>query len=113
MNDSVRVIAFADRQGRTVFVKVPGEYGRYVRTSVAVTVSPCHCGAAVGEPCVGQYGRRTGSVHADRLVAADKLFREMGVRQRDVSHEDVVEEETPPAEKKERDDVIDLREFFK
>jgi hypothetical protein len=67
-----RVVAYADRMSGFVFVKVPGEYGRYVRTSRIVTVAGCPaCGSNINVPCKGQYDRYTGSIHADRMRAAN------------------------------------------
>jgi hypothetical protein len=65
-----RVVAFEDRSGHFVFVPAPGEYGRWIRTARVVALVGCPaCGAEAGVPCVGQYGRHTGSSHADRHVA--------------------------------------------
>jgi len=50
------LIAYEARD-RRVFVRVPGERGRYVLTSRCVVEVPCRqCGAQTGEPCLGRNG---------------------------------------------------------
>lgn len=45
-------MAYADRGPGFVFVAVPNERGRYVRTDTSVILVACPlCGAAIGEPC--------------------------------------------------------------
>jgi hypothetical protein len=124
-----KIHAFEDRQGGFVFVKVPGEYGRYVRTRVAVVLAPCPaCGAVQGEPCKDQYDRYTGSIHADRLVKARRVLAEMvpgsdgGVGKaiaQDGEEPPYVADDQPGDEEPdvigagESDDaVVDLRRFF-
>lgn len=123
-----KIHAFEDRQGGFVFVKVPGEYGRYVRTRVAVVLAPCPaCGAVQGEPCKGQYDRYTGSVHADRLVKARRVLAEMvpgaeggvgkaiaqdGEEPPYVANDQTGDEEPDVIEAGESDEIVDLRRFF-
>lgn len=48
----ISLIAWADRFPRFVFVMVPNERGRYVRTDTSVVLVPCPmCLSAIGEPC--------------------------------------------------------------
>lgn len=52
MTPKISLIAYADRDPAFIFVAVPNERGRYLRTSHAVIEVPCpQCGALVGEPC--------------------------------------------------------------
>jgi hypothetical protein len=89
----MRRIAYEDRQGHFVFIKVPGEYGRYVRTSVSVSIASCaHCGSDIGEPCKGQYGRYVGVIHVDRANKATRILRDLGITRTDL----IVEDEREP-----------------
>lgn len=119
--------AFEDRNGHFIFVKVPGEYGRYVRTNHAVALSACPaCGSGVCVPCVGQYRRYTGSVHFDRIVTARDVLRAAGVNvnsanvngeEHPVLHDDVIGDEKPGVigEVPPSDEpvVVDLRSLWK
>lgn len=50
-----------------IFVAVPGERGRYVRTNTAVLTAGCpFCGAEAGWPCVNRKGRAYSYPHAGR-----------------------------------------------
>lgn len=87
-----RRIAYDDRQGHFVFVKIPNEYGRYARVPNLVTYAPCPaCGSPVGVPCIGQYDRHVGSIHADRMVLAEKMRRAHGVSGEHLIREDILE----------------------
>jgi len=50
----IALVAWEERTpGDNVFVAVPNERGRYVRTDRSVALVPCPvCGATVGEPCL-------------------------------------------------------------
>jgi hypothetical protein len=49
---SIKLVAYEDRQAGFVFVAVPDERGRYMRTDKSVPTTPCSlCGAIAGEPC--------------------------------------------------------------
>lgn len=64
---SVGLVAFADRHARFIFVSVPTERGRYLRTDVCVAFVPCTvCDATVGEPCKGKNGGYHGATHSLR-----------------------------------------------
>lgn len=73
-NPTISLVAWADRDNKFVFVKVPNEWGRYVRTDPCVVRVPCPaCGSVVGEPCRNkQNGTYWASTHADRRTAGDK-----------------------------------------
>lgn len=89
--DICRVVAYEDRQGGFIFVRVPNEYGRYVRTSRVVAMADCPaCGSLFGVPCVGQYDRYTGSIHADRMREADRNCSFAGVRRSDILTPDIL-----------------------
>lgn len=48
----ISLVAWADRDPKQVFVAVPNEKGRFVRTDMSVILVDCPlCGAAIGEPC--------------------------------------------------------------
>lgn len=133
MSDGVRVVAFEDRQGAFVFVPVPEERARYVRTYWCAVVAACPaCGAAAGEPCWGGRGvggrpnRRVSSVHADRRVRAWDVVRQRTGRSvtnalvDDARRDDVLTDEdaTMEPETAEVDDnvarsTVDLREVLR
>lgn len=69
----VSLVAWEDRAGAFIFVAVPGERGRYLRTDRSVPIGGCpHCGSLVGEPCRGAHGYG-GTTHVARRAAADRL----------------------------------------
>ena len=74
----ISLVAWEDRIGQFIFVAVPDERGRYLRTDKSVALVQCpHCAAAIGEPCRGSYGRNTGygaTTHAVRRSRARALF---------------------------------------
>lgn len=48
----IHLVAYEDRPGAFIFVAVPNERGRYLRTDKSVALVACPvCGAMVGEPC--------------------------------------------------------------
>lgn len=66
MSPKIHLTAFNDRQGKFIFVAVPDESGRYLRTSKAVALVGCPwCKSIAGEPCKGRNGY-TGMTHAVR-----------------------------------------------
>lgn len=74
----VSLIAWEDRQAAFIFVRVPTEYGRYMRTDKSVALAPCErCNSTVGEPCKGwrkdnaSFGKYHAATHAVRRRAAD------------------------------------------
>ncbi len=82
----VSLVAWEDRLNDFIFVAVPDERGRYLRTDKSVAVVACPvCQAMVGEPCIGRQGYN-GTTHHLRRGAA-RAYR--GQRQDDVH---------PPAE---------------
>lgn len=72
---SIKLVSYEDRVGGFVFVAVPDERGRYVRTDRSVVLVDCPlCKAIRGEPC--KTGHRHegygGTTHAARRYAAGK-----------------------------------------
>lgn len=65
-----RISLVAYEEQNFIFVMVPNERGRYIRTDKCVAYSFCPmCGATVGEPCFrirGQYKQYFGGTHAVR-----------------------------------------------
>lgn len=67
---SIRLIAFEQRTGYFIFVAVPDERGRYLRTDRSVVICGCPmCHSIKGEPCRGRDGYG-GTTHTARRVAA-------------------------------------------
>lgn len=71
----VSLMAFEDRPGRFIFVRIPNEVGRYLRTDPCVAHVACErCNATVGEPCHHR-GRYTSATHAVRRGDFDQRHR--------------------------------------
>lgn len=73
MTPKISLVAFEDRQGNFIFVSVPDQRGRYVRTDPCVALVACPaCGSSIGEPCKANHNiGYTGSTHADRRILTD------------------------------------------
>lgn len=73
----ISLVAFADRAGAFVFVAVPNDRGRYLRTDRSVLTCACSvCHAAIGEPCKRHYDSGThyhATTHACRRSAHQRL----------------------------------------
>jgi hypothetical protein len=80
----ISLVAFEDRVGGFVFVAVPDERGRYLRTDKSVVQVACpNCRSVVGEPCKLGHGYG-GGTHANRRSAAKaKHYGERGQDQLD------------------------------
>lgn len=66
MNPKIHLTAYEDRQGKFIFVAVPDECGRYLRTTKSVSLVECpYCKSIAGEPCKGRHGY-TGMTHVVR-----------------------------------------------
>ena len=78
---SISLVAWADRQPGFVFVKVPNERGRYVRTDTCVVLTACpYCHAGIGEPCfasssTAKHPHYQGGTHSDRRSRAARIRR--------------------------------------
>lgn len=72
VSPSIRLVAYEDRAGCFVFVAVPDERGRYLRTDRSVVLVACPiCKAIKGEPCKGRQGYG-GMTHAARRTVAHR-----------------------------------------
>jgi hypothetical protein len=81
----ISLVAYEERVGGFVFVAVPNERGRYVRTDKSVVLVECPmCHASVGEPCTLRASTPDGytaGTHANRRDRAKVKF--FGVRGED------------------------------
>lgn len=69
----IALVAYEARQSDFIFVSVPDERGRYVRTDKSVAFMCCGvCNAIVGEPCKGRNGYH-GGTHVGRRAAARRF----------------------------------------
>lgn len=70
----ISLVAWEDRQAGFIFVAVPDERGRYLRTDRSVAFVACpFCHASVGEPCrSGSGDGYGGTTHVWRRTAARK-----------------------------------------
>lgn len=68
----IALVAYEARQPDFIFVAVPNQVGRYVRTDKSVAFMGCGiCGAIVGEPCKSRNGDGySGGTHHGRRLAA-------------------------------------------
>lgn len=82
----VSLVAWEDRQAGFIFVAVPDERGRYLRTDRSVAFVACRqCLSMVGEPCrSGSGDGYAGTTHVVRRVDARKHW---GKRTDDVLHQ--------------------------
>lgn len=77
---AIRLVAWEDRGNSCVFVAVPTERGRYLRTDHSVVIVGCPaCNTARGEPCISRQGY-SGGTHAVRRTAAQAVLTQHGVR---------------------------------
>lgn len=83
----IHLTAWKDRKAQFIFVAVPTERGRYLRTEKPVAFVPCsHCGALIGEPCKSGPGDGySATIHSVRRYAARKFH---GVAADDVLHQE-------------------------
>lgn len=69
------LVAFEDRSGNFIFVRIPDTFGRYVRTDPCVAHVPCPlCNSTVGEPCKHD-GKYCGGTHHVRRGSWDQRHR--------------------------------------
>ena len=90
----ISLVAYDDRNPAFIFVAVPDERGRYVRTDRSVAFVPCSfCHATVGEPCRhGSGDGYGGGTHVARREAARKHW---GQPADDVLHKPVMPPPVP------------------
>lgn len=66
MTPAIKLVAWEDRDPHFIFVGVPDERGRYLRTDTSVALVACpRCHSVAGEPCKGSQGYG-GVTHTDR-----------------------------------------------
>lgn len=88
MTPKVSLVAWEDRLSDLVFVAIPDQRGRYLRTDRSVALVSCPvCKSLVGEPCksnqtaIDEYASTT---HYRRRVSAKPLLKLLGKRVNDV-----------------------------
>lgn len=64
-------------QTSVCFIRDPEIRGYWLKTHPCVLLADCWCGAQIGEPCIGQYERRTASHHSDRVQRAEKTGKKL------------------------------------
>lgn len=70
----ITLVAFEARTPGLIFVAVPDQRGRYVRTDKSVALVGCpHCQSMVGEPCRTRQGYG-GGTHAVRRSLAQHRY---------------------------------------
>jgi hypothetical protein len=90
----ISLVAFEDRDPHFIFVAVPDQRGRYLRTDRSVAFVACpQCHAMVGEPCKSRSGDGySGTTHAWRRVDARKHW---GMPADDVLHKPALPDPVP------------------
>ena len=74
MNPKISLVAWEARNPTFIFVAVPNERGRYVRTDPSVALVSCpDCEAIRGEPCKFSQGYSSGSHFARREFAQSEF----------------------------------------
>lgn len=69
---SIKLVSYEDRVGGFIFVAVPDERGRYIRTDRSVALVACpQCRSIRGEPCKRSQGYSV-DTHTLRRTAAGK-----------------------------------------
>lgn len=92
MSPKITLVAWCDRlqHNKFIFVAVPNERGRYVRTDMCVAFVECgYCGSITGEPCKDRCsGRYCAGTHTlrRRLYTQKKRLGEIS----DVGARDVI-----------------------
>lgn len=80
MTPNIRLVAWEDRGNSCVFVAIPNERGRYLRTDHSVVIVGCPaCKTARGEPCISRQGYG-GGTHAIRRKVAQQHLSSLGMR---------------------------------
>jgi hypothetical protein len=89
---AIKLVAYEDRTPGFVFVAVPDERGRYMRTDKSVPTTPCSlCGAIAGEPCfrlIDGIKSYSSSTHAVRRSAAKTRYYGRYKEAGDVLHDE-------------------------
>lgn len=78
---AIRLVAWEERGNSAVFVAIPNERGRYLRTDHSVVLVDCpQCKAAKGEPCISRQGYGGGTHSVRRTKAQAYLRSELDIR---------------------------------
>lgn len=106
MTPSIRLVAWEDRMNQFIFVAVPNERGRYIRTHKCVAFVACPaCNSIPGQPCISpNSGRYWAGTHGDRNTAYARQIGWGNARSLDIV--DVLDgaNEPPPIER----DYLDM-----
>lgn len=91
---SISLVAYEDRTGNFVFVKIPNERGRYLKTHRCVIYVHCpdtKCASIPGEPCksTAVQSRSADGYHTSVHVSRARLFEARYGRKRR-PHEEMV-----------------------
>jgi hypothetical protein len=72
----IQLVAFEERGPQHfIFVAVPDERNRYVRTDRCVALVACpHCKVPAGVPCLGAWNKYQGQTHHLRRSAAKGVY---------------------------------------
>jgi len=72
----IHLVAYQDRTPDFIFVAIPTQHGRYLRTDKSVAFVGCpNCLAAIGEPCrSGSGDGYSGTTHVARRNAARRFW---------------------------------------
>jgi hypothetical protein len=70
----ISLVAFEERYNSFIFVAIPNQRGRYLRTDKSVALVACPiCESAIGEPCRSRYGDGYScTTHAVRRTKAQR-----------------------------------------
>ncbi len=84
----ISLVAWEDRNPAWIFVQVPDERGRYLRTDKSVVMRACEvCKAIQGEPCK--------SSHGDGYSGTTHYFRRKGWMPKGISDHPPMPDNTP------------------
>jgi len=79
MKPSISLVAWEERKGNFIFVAVPNEVGRYLRTDKSVATVECpQCGSVPGEPCKKMNGYGSATHYVRRNLANKRYGRRYG-----------------------------------
>lgn len=93
----ISMVAYECRHPGFIFVAVPNERGRYIRTDYSVANVACpQCGAAIGEPCLsrGKPGH-TDAKYGGGTHVARRRVNCRGARGNDLLDQDRIPDPTP------------------
>jgi len=95
MTPKISLVAFLDRPAATIFVAIPNERNRYLRTDKSVSVVRCpQCQSIPGEPCkygAGDSTKYVGSTHYLRRQLGLRIFGH-GYKANDVAPPEMIDD---------------------